>query len=230
MALPHRLPVRPSPARLTFITDDMFKANPRLTSSFTPGEDFGRTVPGLMRGEGTPDMGNVGERFFRQTNTGLRGGVVRGDMSELDELVDGLGAFKSSDLYDDLIKKLPSNVSLETAMEMSSAREMMAARVMALKAEIQMGLDIMPKSAQGQAKEVMGELDDVFDELMGAFRSSQGLIQGHLAKGIDGNVSDFKRFGLGLKSEEQVLGREILQNPNVYKGPTPDNPDIGDLL
>jgi hypothetical protein len=230
MALPNRLPIRPSPARLTFITDDMFKANPRLTSSFTPGEDFGRTVPGLMRGEGTADMGNVGERFFRQTDRGLRGGFVRGDMSELDEFVDGLGAFKSSQLYDDLIRKLPKNVSVETAMEMSTAREMMAARIMALKAEIQMGLDVMPRTAKSQAKEVMSELDDVFDELMSAYRSSQGLITGHLAKGVDDRISDLKRLGLGLDSEMQVRGREILENPNVFRGPTPDNPDIGDLL
>jgi hypothetical protein len=175
-------------------------------------------------------MGNVGERFFRQTDRGLRGGFVRGDMSELDEFVDGLGAFKSSQLYDDLIRKLPKNVSVETAMEMSTAREMMAARIMALKAEIQMGLDVMPRTAKSQATVVMSELDDVFDELMSAYRSSQGLITGHLAKGVDDRISDLKRLGLGLDSEMQVRGREILENPNVFRGPTPDNPDIGDLL
>ena len=231
MALPNRLPIRPSPARLTFITDDMFKANPRGTRSFTPGEDFGRTPEGIRRGEGIPEMTLDGRQFMEQASfRGARGGVIRGDADELDELLNGIGEFKSSELYDDLIQKLPKNTSVATAMEMTTVRQEMAFGLQALKSEIQMAMETMPKAAQSQAKKVMSELDKTFDELMFAASQSDGLIKGYSAKGINGDVLDQIRQKLARVSDTQVRGREILENPNVFRGPTPDNPDIGDLL
>jgi translation elongation factor EF-1beta len=233
MALPNRLPVRPSPARLTFITDDMFKAHTRGTKSFTPGEDFGRTSEGIRRGEGIPEMTLDGRQFMEQAGVrGARGGVIRGNEDELDELLNGIGEFKSSELYDDLITKLPKNTSVATAMEMTTVRQEMAFGLQALKAELQMAMEMMPKGGQQQAKKIMSELDSVFDELMSAARSSDGLVKGYSAKGVSGDVLDGIRRKLADQANAQVVGREILENPMTYNKPTPDNPfnDFGDLL
>jgi translation elongation factor EF-1beta len=233
MAIPHRLPVRPSPARLTFITDDMFKAHTRSTKSLTPGEDFGRTSEGIRRGEGIPEMTLDGRQFMEQAGfRGARGGVIRGEADELDELMNGIGEFKSSELYDDLIQKLPKNTSVATAMEMTTVRQEMAFGLQALKSEIQMAMEMMPKGAQTQAKKIMSELDETFDALMFAARQSDGLVKGYSAKGVSGDVLDKIRYKLADQANAQVVGREILENPMTYNKPTPDNPfnDFGDLL
>ncbi len=76
----------------------------------------------------------------------------------------------------------------------------------------------------------MSELDETFDALMFAAKQSDGLVKGYSAKGINGDVLDGIRRKLADQANTQAVGREILENPNVFRGPTPDNPDIGDLL